>query len=107
MTDLRDEIHGKALTADEKVFLDYHRNSPWAVAKVKAGVGLFPESVAYMQRELDERARAEAERKKILEKDDTDETQQPPKAATAGPAEQRDTGADGMGGSPGNKPQDS
>lgn len=106
MTDLRDQIFGKPISADEKVFLDYHQNSPWAQEKVKAGVRLFPESVAYMQRELAERARAQAAHEKTLgeikEQDNAERTAEAPEAA---PATGSQPPADGLGGSPGDKPQ--
>lgn len=56
MSDMREMIHKPDLAPDHKIFLLYHQNTPWARAKVEAGVRLTPESVAYMQQELDSRA---------------------------------------------------
>src|SRR5206468_3883366 len=86
VTDLRNQIHqqpDKPPTADEQVFLDYHQNSPWAQAKVKAGVGLFPESVAYMKRELAERKRAADAYQAELEKENA--AKHPPETPPADP----------------------
>lgn len=55
MSDLRDQTHKPAQTADDLVFLDYHEQSPWAKAKVSAGLRLTPEALAYMQNEIDAR----------------------------------------------------
>lgn len=63
MTDLRDTIHTAAISADNQVYLDYHGNTPWAQAKVAAGLRLNPEAVAYMRRELEDVAL----RKKLYE----------------------------------------
>lgn len=66
MSDLRDQpAIDAAKAADEAVFLEYHDKSPWAVAKVQAGLRLNPQAVDYMRREnearRDEKARFEAE----------------------------------------------
>jgi hypothetical protein len=55
LTDLRDTIHPTPVSQGNLVYLEYHDNSPWAKAKVANGLVLTPESVAYMQREIDER----------------------------------------------------
>lgn len=101
MSDLRDEIHGRQLTAAEQVFLDYHGRSPWAQAKLAAGVKLFPESVAYMERELAERKRAAEQREKNLKEDKADATQQPPETPSPESVGERGPAADAVGGLPG------
>lgn len=55
MADLRDSIHPIPGYPDHTTFLAYHDNSPWAHAKVRAGLRLTPESVAYMEKELERR----------------------------------------------------
>jgi hypothetical protein len=101
MSDLRDEIHDKTVTAEEQVFLDYHGRSPWALAKVAAGLRLFPESIAYMQRELAERKRAEAVRTENLKEDKADAPQQPPETPAPESVAERGPAADAVGGLPG------
>lgn len=56
MADLREQpaIDAKQ-AADEAVFLEYHDNSPWAKAKVKAGLRLNPQAVNYMTMENEAR----------------------------------------------------
>ncbi len=66
MSDLRDTPAIDAVKADaDAAYLAYHDNSPWAQAKVKAGVRLNPDAVAYMKRETEarneQRARFNAE----------------------------------------------
>lgn len=39
----------------EALFLEYYYNSPYAHAKIKAGLRLTPEALDYMQREVDNR----------------------------------------------------
>lgn len=57
MADLRDKIHGGAvvMSNDNAVFLAYHENTPWAHAKIAAGLRLTPESLVYMEKELERR----------------------------------------------------
>lgn len=55
MADLRDKIHGGAASGYDAIFLAYHENTAWAHAKVQAGLRLTPESVAYMEKELERR----------------------------------------------------
>lgn len=99
MSDLRETIHPKPFSDAERVFLDYHDNSAWAKAKIVAGVHLFPESVAYMQRELDERARAAAERDKNL-KEESPDAQRPPETHAPEPNAVRGNGSAPVGGLP-------
>lgn len=103
MKDLRDQTHqqpDRPPTADEQVFLDYHNNSPWAQEKVKQpGAFLFPESVAYMQRELAERKRAAAAYQAQLEKDNA--AQQLPETPAPEPVAGSEPSPDGVGGLPG------
>jgi hypothetical protein len=62
VSDLRDHLYKLAPenSPEAKLFLDYHQHSAWAVAKAQAGLRLPPESIPYMQRSVDERARATA-----------------------------------------------
>ncbi len=61
MSDLRDQpAIDAAKAADDAVFLEYHGQSPWALAKVKAGLRLNPQAVDYMRRENEARAEAKA-----------------------------------------------
>lgn len=85
------------MTDGEKVFLEYHRNSPWSQAKVAAGLNMPAEAVEYMQRELDERARHQAEYAARL-KDEQDATQRSTETRAPAPAEQREPAAAGVGG---------
>lgn len=85
------------MTNGEKVFLEYHHNSPWAQAKVAAGLNIPAEAVEYMQRELDERARHKAEYEARL-KDEQNATQRSTETPAPGPADQREPAAAGLGG---------
>jgi hypothetical protein len=99
--DLRDQINqqpDRPPTADEQVFLDYHQSSPWAQAKIKAGAHLFPESVAYMKRELAERKRAAAAYQAELEKENA--AKHSPETPSADPAVRSEPPANGVGGLP-------
>lgn len=89
MSDLRDQIHR---SSDDQVFLEYHNNSPWAKAKVAAGLRLAPEAVAYMKRELAESARAQAEFEAKMAKEKAD-AQQATETPAAEPDAERDTRA--------------
>lgn len=61
MTDLREQpAKDAAEEAAVQTFLAYHDNSPWAVAKVAAGLVLNPEGLDYMRREVAARADAKA-----------------------------------------------
>lgn len=99
MTDLRDAVWK---TAEDRVFLDYHGNSPYARAKVEAGLRLPPEALEYMRRELAERARAKAEYETRLK----DERNAERKDAGLPPVsdDERDGSADGVRGSESSAP---
>lgn len=75
MADLRDRIHGRPIAADEAVYLAYHDGSPWARAKLEAGLRLNPESVAFMQKELDRRKMVKDAYDAELAKENKDATQ--------------------------------
>lgn len=69
MSDLREQPAIDAAKAEaDKVFLDYHDNSPWAQAKVAAGLRLTPEALSYMRNET----AARAERKLRFEKENAE-----------------------------------
>jgi hypothetical protein len=98
VSDLRDSIYKLApeATPEAKLFLEYHRHSSWAVAKVQAGLRVPPESIGYMQSEVDARARARAAREAIAKEIEDEksalETPAPGAATWSEPA------PDGVGG---------
>lgn len=102
MSDLRDQIYrlGPENTPEAKLFLEYHLHSPWAIAKVQAGLRLPPESLPYMQRTVDERARAKSAYEAELAKENHDE-KSASETPTADPATGREPAADGVRGAAG------
>lgn len=100
MADLRDKIHGGAATGADAIYLAYHDQSPWAVAKVAAGLRLTPESVAYMEKELERRKLAAESYAQQLASESQAHAQENPNAGVT-PAVPHDDGqqpADGLRG---------
>lgn len=109
MADLRDKIHGGAATGYDATFLAYHDNSPWAHAKVRAGLRLTPESVAYMEKELERRKLVtEAYNQQLAtESKAHDPAQHETSPVPSSANGQRGTGADGVRGAEHDKAGDS
>jgi hypothetical protein len=95
VTDLRDTIHNAAphRTPEQTVFLTYHDHSPWAQAKVAAGLRLAPDAMDYMRHAIAERGRAKTERETILAAMKAEDEKPETETVPAAPVADRDTRA--------------